>query len=120
MVPGVVHLVFVGKALQLAVSAVNTVRAKVVSLCKHELEDEAAVFLQFLVAGLDHLSVAGRMSAGRDEVPFLFDLNQAHPAGADIGEAFVVAQGRKIDPVGQANIQDAIALFALTLFTVNV
>jgi hypothetical protein len=60
------------------------------------------------------------MSAGRDEIPFLFNLDQAHPAGAHIAEAFIVAQGRKVDPIGRADIQDAIALFALTLFTVNV
>jgi hypothetical protein len=92
----------------------------VVALCKHELQDEAAVFLEFLIAGLDHLSVTGGMSAGRNEIPFLFDLYQAHPAGADIGEAFIVAQGRKVNSIGCADVQDAVALFALTLFTVNV
>jgi hypothetical protein len=113
-------LVFIGKALQLAVPAVHAIRAEVVALSKHEFQDEAAVFLEFLVAGFHHLSVTGGMSAGWNEVSFLFDLNQAHPAGADIGEAFIVAQGRKIDSIGRADIQDAIALFALTLFTVNV
>jgi hypothetical protein len=92
----------------------------VVALCKHEFQDEPPVFLEFLAAGFHHLSVTGGMSAGRNEIPFLFDLNQAHPAGADIAQAFVVAQGRKIDSIGRADIQDAIALLSLTLFAVYV
>jgi len=89
-----------------------------IALGEEEFQYQAAVLFQFLVAGLHHLPVAGGMGAGGDEVPFFFYLDQAHPAGADISQSLEVAQGRELNPVGHADIQDAVALFPLALFAV--
>jgi hypothetical protein len=103
----------------LTVSAGNAVRAEVISFCKQEFNDQAAVFLEFLIAGRYHLSITRRMSARRDKIPFFFDLNQTEPAGADIGKTLIMAQCRQVNAAGLAHVEDSVALFPLNLFTVN-
>ena len=40
------------------------------------------------------------------------DLDDAHPAGAEAGQLGLVAQGRDLDPVVAADLQDRLALAA--------
>ena len=41
------------------------------------------------------------------------DLDDAHPAGAEAGQLRLVAQGRDLDPVVAADLEDRLALEAL-------
>ena len=75
-----------------------------------QLEVGAAQAAELLGLGLDlHLRLAGARARDR-RVLLALDLDDAHPAGAEAGQLGFVAQGRDLDPVVAADLEDRLAL----------
>ena len=78
-----------------------------------QLQVGAADPADVLRLGPDHHPGLGRPRARDRGMLLALHLDDAHPAGPEAGELRLVAQGRDLDPVVAADLQDRLALAAL-------
>ena len=77
-----VHSVLYGKTLKLAVAALGTEHAEMVSAGEHELQNLLTVRLQLIRRGMDHHPVVGGSGTGREKLRVPLHLYDAHTAGS--------------------------------------
>ena len=88
-----------GQVLQLAVAVGHADRADVVALGEEQLDDHPPILAQPLACRCwTFMSSATCGDAGRQQPAAAADLDQAEPAGADVGTPVEVAQRRDRDP----------------------
>ena len=78
-----------------------------------QLEVRPAEPADLLGLGLDLHPVLARPRARDRRMLLALDLDDAHPAGAEAGQLGLVAEGRDLDPVVAADLEDRLALEAL-------
>ena len=84
-----------------------------------QLEVGPAKTSQLLGLGLDLHPVVARARAGDRRVLLALDLDHAHAARAEPGQLRLVAEGRDLDPVVAADLEDRLALDALDDATID-
>ena len=84
-----------------------------VVVAEDQLEVGGPQAAELLGLGLDLHPGSQRARAADRRVLLALDLDDAHPAGAEAGQLRLVAQGRDLDPVVAADLEDRLALAAL-------
>ena len=94
--------------------------ADVVALGEQQFQRHAAVFAQALAVGLDVHAFADFGGAGGQQFGDAGDFHQAQAAGADVIDAFQVAERRDLDArLPSAASQNGRAFLGADLFAVN-
>jgi len=119
-VPDRVHAVLDGEPLELAVAALGTVHAEVVSPREEQFQDLFPVVEQLLRFRVHDHAVRGGRGAGSQELGVLFDFHHAHAAGPDRGEPLEVAEGGNVDIVLLGDFEDRVADDALAILAVKI
>src|ERR1700733_6236027 len=92
--------------LHLAVTVRNTDRADVIPLCKEQLQNHLAIFLQAFGVGGDFHSFFDRSDTGRQQLVLALDFDEAEAAGADVRQAVHFAEPRDEDAVLASNVEN--------------
>src|SRR5208337_4202750 len=95
--PNVVHADPLGKVLELAVAVGHAHGTYVVALGEEKLDDHSPEVPEPLRAGLHLHFLEDLRGAGRHQSGWIADLDQAHPAGAHVGDTLEMAEGRNRD-----------------------
>ena len=94
-------------------------RANVVPLGEEQFENHLAIFPQALAVRF-HVHALGDLGgAGRQELVHAGDFHETQAAGADIGDAFHVAQRRDFNARFLGSLEEGCALARADLFAVN-
>ena len=86
---------------------------------KEQFENHAAVVLQALGVGGDFHAFFYDGDAGRKQLVLALDLDEAKPAGADVGEAVHFAEPRNEDAVLPGNVEDGFFLASAQIAAVD-
>ena len=119
IVAHVVHALAVGEGLEFAMAVGHADRADVVALGEQQFQRHAAVFAQPFAVGLDVHAFGDFGRAGRQQFGDAGDFHQAQPAGADVIDAFEMAERRDFDAGLGGGLQDRRAFLGADLFAVN-
>src|ERR1039457_1833710 len=119
VVAHVVHAVLPGQRLKLAVVVGHADRADVVALRKQELERHPAVLAKALGVCVDVHALGDMGRAGRKKLGHAGHLDQAEAAGANVVDAFEVAEGRDLYPGVGGGIQNGCALLGADLLAID-
>ncbi len=96
--------------LHLAVPVRDAHRADVIALGKKQFENHPPVILQALGIGGDFHAFFYPGNAGRKQLVLSLDFNQAHAAGANIGQAIHLAKPRDEDAILSRHVENGFFL----------
>jgi hypothetical protein len=113
-----VYLIFIGKCLQLAVSACFAEKAEVIVFCKYKFQYLAPIFLQLFRVCSHYKSIACWISTGRVDAPFTLYVYHAETTRTDGRQSLPVTQGGNINVIGATNIKNRIPFFTFYLIVV--